>query len=60
MRKHYFAGIACLLVALVLFLSNIVEISFIANSSTVAIYPAAFFGLLGLLLIFRGAREALE
>lgn len=62
-RKTFYAGIAAIVIAVVLALLNLTRIetsfgeTFLAN---VNIYPAAFFALLGLVLIFLGLKPLLR
>ena len=46
-------GILCLIVAAILALVGVTEITPVAGSTTVAIYPAAFLALLGGIQVFR-------
>jgi hypothetical protein len=58
-KKPFFAGIASLAIAICLALLNLtkLETSFGENiPTTIKIYPAAFFALVGLLLFFYGIR----
>ena len=48
------SGVVSLALAAVIFLVDLSKFEFMAGSVNVKIYPAAFFGLLGLVLIFRG------
>jgi len=58
-KKPFYAGIASLAIAACLALLNLTkfETGFGENiPTTIKIYPAAFFALLGLLLLFYGVR----
>jgi len=62
-KRQFFAGIVSLVVAAVFALLNLTQYetkfgeSFLAN---IKIYPAAFFALLGLMLIFWGLKPLLR
>jgi len=48
------SGAVSLVLAVVIFLLDLTKFKFFVGATNVKIYPAAFFGLLGLILIFRG------
>ena len=56
-KNQLIAGIVSLGVALVLFLLNINNYAFLAGSVHVSIYPAAFFALVGIVLIIRALMQ---
>lgn len=47
-------GAVSLILAVVIALLDMFKYEFLVGITTIKIYPAAFFGLLGLVLIFRG------
>ena len=47
-------GAVSLVLAAIISLIDLAKFEFLVGFTTVKIYPAAFFGLLGLVLIFRG------
>lgn len=54
MQKNLiYTGLASLVLAFIIYLVDLTRFSFFAGSTSVRIYPAAFFALLGLVLIFR-------
>lgn len=61
MKKiQFYAGSVSLVIAVALFLlgQTMIKVSFSDTSvSTMTIYPAAFFALLGLLLVYHGLRS---
>ena len=48
------SGAVSLTLAVVIFLMDLTKFEFLAGATNVKIYPAAFFGLLGLVLVVRG------
>lgn len=48
------SGAVSLALAVVIFLMDLTKFEFLAGATNVKIYPAAFFGLLGLVLVVRG------
>lgn len=60
MKPLLYAGIASLVVGLALFIVDVVEVNFFGLGPTVTVYPAAFFVLLGLVLLFRAARTRIN
>ena len=59
-RNLLISGLASLVLAAVIYLVDLTKISFFAGATSVRIYPAAFFALLGLVLIFWSARKQTE
>ena len=59
-KLQFYAGSVSLVIAVALFLLDLttIKVSFSDTSvSTMAIYPAAFFALLGLLLVYHGLKS---
>jgi hypothetical protein len=59
-KKPIFAGVSCLIVAGALALFDVTKIEASLSEpfvSTIRIYPAAFFSLLGLVLIYLGVKS---
>ena len=55
MKKGFIiSGVVSLVLAAVIFLVDLSKFEFMVGPVNVKIFPAAFFGLLGLVLIFRG------
>ena len=52
------AGFSSLVVAVILYTLGYTNLDYVASSTQVLIYPAAFFGLLGLVLLFWAVRYA--
>ena len=48
------SGAVSLVLAVIIFLMDLTKFEFLVGATNVKIYPAAFFGLLGLVLVFRG------
>ena len=62
-KKPFFAGIASLIIAVCLALLNLTKIETSLGETflaTIKIYPAAFFALLGLMLLFLGVKPLLR
>lgn len=54
MQKNLiYTGLASLVLAVIIYLVDLTRFSYFVGSTSVRIYPAAFFALLGLVLIFR-------
>ena len=56
-NTHTIAGFFSLVLAAVLYLLGFTEFNFIIRSNQVLVYPAAFFALAGLVLLFRAVRD---
>ena len=54
------AGFSSLVVAVVLYTLGYANLNFLVGSTEVLIFPAAFFGLLGLVLLFWAVRNIIE
>jgi len=52
------AGFSSLVVAVILYTLGYTNLDYVVSSTQVLIYPAAFFGLLGLVLLFWAVRYA--
>jgi hypothetical protein len=57
MKALLLTGIVSLAVAAVLLLLGFVETSYPIGNGTLAVYPAGFFALLGVVLVFRSLRK---
>jgi hypothetical protein len=55
-KAQLFAGFSSLVLAAVLYLLGFTDINFIGGGTQVLVYPAAFFALAGLVLLFRAVR----
>ncbi len=54
------AGFSSLVVAVILYTLGYTNINYLVGSTQVLIYPAAFFGLLGLVLLFWAVRNVIK